>query len=86
VTTWTHRAPVAYPTPFLGRDTLLNKWLGHLKSRDVYSRGRFGAWKYEIGNMDHAVMQGVEAIENILFGTPELTLQAPGLINSKRLR
>ena len=86
VTTWTHRAPVAYPTPFLGRDTLLNKWLGHLKSRDVYSRGRFGAWKYEIGNMDHAVMQGVEAVENILFGTPELTLQAPGLINSRRLR
>ncbi len=36
--------------------------------------------------MDHAVMQGVEAVENILFGTPELTLQAPGLVNSKRLR
>ena len=36
--------------------------------------------------MDHAVMQGVEAVENILFDAPELTLQEPGLINSKRLR
>jgi protoporphyrinogen oxidase len=86
VTTWTHRAPIAYPTPFLGRDTLLNTWLEHLKSLDVYSRGRFGAWKYEVSNMDHAVMQGVEAVENILLGTPELTIQAPALINSKRLR
>lgn len=86
VTTWTHRAAVAYPTPFFGRDALLNRWLDHLKRLDVYSRGRFGAWKYEVANMDHAVMQGVEAVENILFGTPELTLQAPGLINGKRLR
>jgi protoporphyrinogen oxidase len=85
-TTWTHRAPVAYPTPFLGRDRLLNHWLEHLKNHDVYSRGRFGSWKYEIGNMDHVVMQGVEAVENILFGTPELTLRAPGMVNSKRLR
>jgi protoporphyrinogen oxidase len=85
-TTWTHRAPIGYPTPFLGRDALVNRWLEHLRNRDVYSRGRFGAWKYEVANMDHCVMQGVEAAENILFGTPELTLQAPGLINSKRLR
>ncbi len=86
VATWTHRAAVAYPTPFFGRDALLNRSLDHLRSLDVFSRGRFGAWKYEVGNMDHAVMQGIEAVENILFGTPELTLQAPGLINSRRLR
>lgn len=86
VSTWTHRAAIAYPTPFLGRDALLDTWLAHLKSRGVYSRGRFGAWKYEIANMDHAVMQGVEAVENILFETAELTLQAPGLVNTRRLR
>jgi len=42
-------------------------------SRGVYSRGRFGAWQYEIGNMDHSVMQGVETVNSVLFGTKEET-------------
>jgi hypothetical protein len=38
----------------------------------IYSRGRFGAWRYEIGNMDHSVMMGVEAANHIVGGEKEL--------------
>ncbi len=86
VATWTFRAEYAYPTPFLGRDKLLDAFLPALKQHDVYSRGRFGGWKYECGNMDHVLMQGVEAVEHILFGTPEITLQYPSFINTHRIR
>jgi protoporphyrinogen oxidase len=86
VSTWSCRAEYAYPTPFLGRDKLLDKHLVDLKKKDVYSRGRFGAWKYECSNQDHAFMQGVEAVENILFGTPELTLNHPSFVNTHRVR
>jgi hypothetical protein len=40
----------------------------------VYSRGRFGAWKYEVGNMDHSFMQGVEVVERIFTGKTEITI------------
>ncbi len=30
-----------------------------------------GAWLYEIGNMDHSAMQGVEFVNQVLFGEPE---------------
>ncbi|MEJ2429938.1 MAG: amine oxidase, partial [Deltaproteobacteria bacterium] len=36
-------------------------------------RGRFGFWKYEVGNMDHRVMQGVEVVDRLLLGQPEKT-------------
>lgn len=66
--------PYSYPVPTLGRDRALAVIQPFLESRDVYSRGRFGAWKYEVGNMDHSFMQGVEAVERILAGQDERTL------------
>ena len=63
----------SYPVPTIGRDAALETIQAYLMERDVYSRGRFGAWKYEIGNTDHSVMMGVEAVGNILEGTPETT-------------
>jgi hypothetical protein len=39
------------------------------------SCGRFGAWRYEIGNMDHSVMMSVEAVNHILTGEKELVFQ-----------
>lgn len=86
VTTWLHSAEYAYPTPFLKRDELLGRHLPELESRGVYSRGRFGAWKYECANQDHVVMQGVEAVERILFGTPEITVHYPAFVNTNRIR
>ncbi len=66
--------PHSYPVPTLGRDKALSVIQPYLESKDVYSRGRFGAWKYEVGNMDHSFMQGVEVIERLFAGGGEPTL------------
>lgn len=66
--------PYSYPVPTLGRDRALDRIQPYLESRDVFSRGRFGAWRYEVGNMDHSFMQGVEAIDLLLLGKAEQTV------------
>jgi hypothetical protein len=66
--------PYSYPVPTLGRDRALNLIQPYLESCDVYSRGRFGAWKYEAGNMDHSFMQGVEIVDRLLLGKAEQTV------------
>jgi UDP-galactopyranose mutase len=60
-----------YPTPSLERDEALNVVQPWLEEQDIYSRGRFGAWRYEVGNMDHSVAQGVEWVNRALLGDAE---------------
>jgi len=60
-----------YPIPSIDRDRGLSVIQPWLESKNIYSRGRFGSWKYEIGNMDHAVQMGAECADRILLGTPE---------------
>ncbi len=74
VSTWMIDIPYSYPIPSLERDQALSLIQPYLESHGVYSRGRFGAWKYEIGNMDHSFMQGVEAVDRILGVGNEPTL------------
>ena len=57
-----------YPTPSLERDPALATLMPWLESKDIYSRGRFGAWRYEVGNMDHSVAQGVEWANRVILG------------------
>jgi UDP-galactopyranose mutase len=57
-----------YPIPSLERDKALATIHPWLESKNVFSRGRFGAWRYEVGNMDHSVAQGVEWVDRILSG------------------
>jgi len=67
------RVPYSYPVPTTGRDRALAAIHPWLTAQGIYSRGRFGAWRYEIGNTDHCVMQGVEIAEYLARGTPEYT-------------
>lgn len=78
-TRWHRRLPYGYPTPWLGRDEVLEEVQPVLESRGILSRGRFGAWKYEVSNQDHSAMQGVEAVDRLLLGTRESTVT--GLMN-----
>jgi protoporphyrinogen oxidase len=67
-----------YPIPSLERDKALATIHPWLESVGVFSRGRFGAWRYEVGNMDHSVAQGVEWVNRIVCGDEanELTFLA----------
>ncbi len=71
VTTWLCSPDMTYPVPSVTRDASLGTVQPWLRSQDIWSRGRFGAWLYEIGNMDHSTMQGVEFVNNVLLGDPE---------------
>ncbi len=53
VSTYLRRFGQGYPTPSLERDGVLEQALPYLQTKDILSRGRFGAWKYEVGNQDH---------------------------------
>jgi protoporphyrinogen oxidase len=66
----------SYPIPTLGRDRALDVLQPALLEKGIYSRGRFGAWRYEIGNMDHSVMMGVETVNNIVAGDKELVFHS----------
>lgn len=45
VSTYHRRFDHGYPTPSLERDGVLKELLPKLQAKDIYSRGRFGAWK-----------------------------------------
>lgn len=66
----------SYPIPTLDRDRALAVLQPALMQQGIYSRGRFGAWRYEIGNMDHSVLMGVEAANNIVSGEKELVFHS----------
>jgi UDP-galactopyranose mutase len=70
-TTWLCSPDMTYPVPSVTRDASLGQLQPWLRSQGIWSRGRFGAWLYEIGNMDHSAMQGVEFVDHVLNGEPE---------------
>lgn len=84
VSVYYRRIEHGYPTPSVGRDAVLKEALPYLRSQNIWSRGRFGAYKYEVANQDHSLMQGVECVDNVLFGTQELTMEYPNLVNSRK--
>lgn len=66
---WIERA---YPLPTPMRDSALDVIQPYLEENDIYSRGRFGAWKYESqGNQDMAFTAGMDVVRRILDGSKE---------------
>jgi hypothetical protein len=74
VSTWVYHADYSYPTPSVERDGILAQAIPFLEKHDIYSRGRFGMWKYEVSNTDHSLMQGVELVNRLLLNEPETTI------------
>jgi hypothetical protein len=74
VSRWCYYADYSYPTPSVDRDQILAEVIPWLEERGIYSRGRFGMWKYEVSNTDHTLMQGVELANRLILGEPETTI------------
>ena len=76
-----YRLDHGYPVPSHSRESILSVIQPWLESNKVFSRGRFGGWRYEVSNQDHLLMQGVEVVDFILKGIPEETYSKPNLVN-----
>jgi len=72
-----------YPTPSRERDAIIDQALPALEERHLYSRGGFGAWRYEVSNQDYSMTKGEEMIERLVNGQPERTLNQPDLVNGR---
>ncbi|KIV79536.1 hypothetical protein PV11_07089 [Exophiala sideris] len=84
VSTYHRRFDHGYPTPSLEREGVLKELLPALEAKDIWSRGRFGSWRYEVGNQDHSFMLGVEAADHLVNGSVELTLNYPDFVNGRQ--
>jgi len=82
VNRWSYRAHYGYPTPSLQRDAILQTLHAELAPHGIFSRGRFGGWKYEVSNQDHSLMQGVEWVNRMVLGIPETTYFFPATANA----
>lgn len=58
-----YAAPIAYPTPTLGRDAVVLSVTDALALFGISSLGRFGRWNYEQGNMDQVCLSGMQWAE-----------------------
>ncbi|KAI6175213.1 Amino-oxidase domain-containing protein [Aphelenchoides fujianensis] len=61
----------SYPIPTLERDEELQKCHDALEEHQIFSRGRFGAWKYEQSNQDVCFEQGRQLVDRLYLGEDE---------------
>ena len=67
VSTYHRRFDHGYPTPSLEREGVLKQLLPKLEAMDIYSRGRFGSWRYEVGNQDRKYQSTLRLIQTPLI-------------------
>ncbi|MBY0471632.1 FAD-dependent oxidoreductase [bacterium] len=84
VSTWVYSAEHGYPTPSLKRDHVIRELIPFFEQKGIFSRGRFGAWKYEVSNQDHSLMQGVEWASRMVLNEPEVTWVNPNFVNAQK--
>ncbi len=77
VKTIQRRAEYGYPTPSLGTRAYVRATRKELKRSGIYSSGRFGSFMYSISNQDGALLQGVQSVDNALFGATESWIETP---------
>lgn len=75
VSVFQYRVEYGYPIPSIKRDSILGEIISKLDKLGVYSRGRFGLWKYEVSNQDHSFMQGVEWVDRVTTGAKEKVIK-----------
>ncbi|KAI6190171.1 Amino-oxidase domain-containing protein [Aphelenchoides bicaudatus] len=63
--------PYGYPIPTLDRDQQLRKYNEAFESRQIFSRGRFGGWKYEVSNTDYCFEIGRQVVEKLYLDIDE---------------
>ena len=84
---WHKRLEYGYPVPYVERNMHVHTADVALRKLGIWSRGRFGSWKYEVGNQDHSCILGVDAVDSMLFGGNEegreATFNSPDYVNGK---
>mmetsp|Transcript_55662 Transcript_55662/g.121179 ORF Transcript_55662/g.121179 Transcript_55662/m.121179 type:complete len:1186 (+) Transcript_55662:218-3775(+) len=87
ITIWDKRLEYGYPVPYVERNMHVHAADAALRKHGIWSRGRFGSWKYEVANQDHSCMLGVDAVDSMLFGGNEAgreaTFNVPNKINQQ---
>ncbi|CAJ0581194.1 unnamed protein product, partial [Mesorhabditis spiculigera] len=71
VSKWFCALPYGYPIPTINRDYELAKCQPVFEKKGIFSRGRFGSWKYESANQDHSFTMGREVVDRIFMNKPE---------------
>lgn len=71
ISQWHTLREYAAPLPDLGRDAALRTVQPYLETLGICSRGLFGGWRHETGDLEQCVMQGIEWARHMVHGEPE---------------